>query len=291
VLIAGDGQLAAIYRGPVSVDRLLSDVAKLDLSEEQLRMASLPFPGRWAIGPARISLVPVYFQLLNQGYSDEAQDLLTRNADRFPPEIASATRLMRDGMQLMQQGDVSAATTRFRQATVVEPENAEAYFQLGRAWDQQQRSHEAAEAYRNALQRDPTHAGAHFSLALNRQAVRETAVAMEHLREVLRLRPDHVPSMYHLARILATDPHDEYRDGAQALQLAEKAVAATDGRQAEVLAVLAAAHAEKGDIQHAQKLAEQALQLARSRGNLDVAQQIESQLKSYAEGRPWRETQ
>jgi tetratricopeptide (TPR) repeat protein len=171
----------------------------------------------------------------------------------------------------------------------LEPNNAEAHFQLGQAWDQQQQAAQAADAYRQALQLDADHAGAHFALARNRQAVGETAIAIEHLQEVLRLRPDHVPSLYHLARIQATDPHEEFRNGSQAMQLAEKAVSATRGRQAEVLAVLAAAHAEKGDTQHAEKLAEQALQMARSQGNLDVVRQIESQLQSYREGRPWRQ--
>ena len=46
-LISPDGQLAALYLGPVTVDRVLNDVAKLDLDTASARMASLPFPGQW----------------------------------------------------------------------------------------------------------------------------------------------------------------------------------------------------------------------------------------------------
>jgi hypothetical protein len=52
VLITADGKLAAWYRGPVTVDRILDDVTKLSLDPTQLRMATLPFPGRWAAAPA-----------------------------------------------------------------------------------------------------------------------------------------------------------------------------------------------------------------------------------------------
>jgi hypothetical protein len=51
VLISPDGRLAAVYKGPVTVDRLLADVAKLDLNESQRHLASLPFAGRWAPSP------------------------------------------------------------------------------------------------------------------------------------------------------------------------------------------------------------------------------------------------
>ena len=56
ILIAEDGQLAAVYKGPLSVDRLLNDVAKLGLDAEQTRMASLPFSGRWLSAAARVGL-------------------------------------------------------------------------------------------------------------------------------------------------------------------------------------------------------------------------------------------
>ena len=91
-LVSKSGQLAAIYRGPVTVDRLLNDVAKLTLDEEQLRGASLPFPGRWISGSARISLVPLFYALRAQGYPEDAMDLLTRFADRFPDDWRDSVR-------------------------------------------------------------------------------------------------------------------------------------------------------------------------------------------------------
>ena len=41
------GDVAAIYRGPVSAQRLLADLKLLDASPTQQRDAAVPFPGRW----------------------------------------------------------------------------------------------------------------------------------------------------------------------------------------------------------------------------------------------------
>jgi tetratricopeptide (TPR) repeat protein len=47
-LMDGDGLLAVIYRGPVSVDALLKDVGELDRKYDELVNSSVPFKGRWA---------------------------------------------------------------------------------------------------------------------------------------------------------------------------------------------------------------------------------------------------
>ncbi len=83
-LIDGAGQLAAIYKGPVDVDHVLADVGKLPLRDEQLRHAALDFAGRWIGAPARISLVPIYRELVRQGYRAEAAEFVRRNRGRFP---------------------------------------------------------------------------------------------------------------------------------------------------------------------------------------------------------------
>ena len=98
-LIDAKGQLAAIYKGPVDVDRVLADVGKLPLRDEQLRYAALDFAGRWIGAPARISLVPIYRELLRQGYRAEATEFVVRNRSRFPDSLAMPSVILRDGDQ------------------------------------------------------------------------------------------------------------------------------------------------------------------------------------------------
>ena len=54
LLVDRDGRIAVIYRGVVSVDELLADVAQLSLSEADWSRTALPFPGR------RVNVIPLY---------------------------------------------------------------------------------------------------------------------------------------------------------------------------------------------------------------------------------------
>ena len=47
MLVDANGQLAALYKGPVELQVLLDDVANLESSPNELRRRSVPFPGRW----------------------------------------------------------------------------------------------------------------------------------------------------------------------------------------------------------------------------------------------------
>ncbi len=51
LLLDSDRQVAAIYKGTVSVEQLLHDVKLTSLDEEAVNQASVPFPGRWYYSP------------------------------------------------------------------------------------------------------------------------------------------------------------------------------------------------------------------------------------------------
>jgi tetratricopeptide (TPR) repeat protein len=71
------------------------------------------------------------------------------------------------------------------------------------------------------------------------------------LREAIRLDPKLPNSYKHLAWLQATCPESEYRDGAEAVANATRALELTDWKQSEWLEVLAAAHAEAGNFKEA----------------------------------------
>jgi peroxiredoxin len=50
-LLDADGRLSVIYRGPVSPERLLEDVRRLELPQAQWNAHSVPFPGHWFDSP------------------------------------------------------------------------------------------------------------------------------------------------------------------------------------------------------------------------------------------------
>ncbi len=128
-LIDSDGQLAAIYKGPVDVDRVLADVGKLALRDEQLRHAALDFSGRWIGAPARISLVPIYRELLAQGFRTDATEFVVRNHTRFPNRtILHLAQLLatdpdptlRDGAEAVRWGEKVAEATNYKIAEVLD---------------------------------------------------------------------------------------------------------------------------------------------------------------------------
>jgi hypothetical protein len=92
----------------------------------------------------------------------------------------------------------------------------------------------------------------------------------------------------HLAWLLATHPDAKYRDGAEAVRVATRAVQLTKNRNADALDTLAAAYAEEGQFPEAVKSAQEAETLARSDGKPDLAAQIRYRREGYQAHRPAR---
>ncbi|MCP4663445.1 MAG: tetratricopeptide repeat protein [bacterium] len=102
----------------------------------------------------------------------------------------------------------------------------------------------------------------------------DPAQAVRHYKEVLKAQPTHVEVLTQLVRLLVTHPDAEFRDLPEALELAERARAATGDSDPEVLYHLALLHAEAGDIDAAVRYAGRALGLARSRGRMALVREI-----------------
>ena len=84
-------------------------------------------------------------------------------------------------------------------------------------------------------------------------------------RQSLRANPDDVAGLNNVAWWLATNPNASIRNGPEAVELAQRAVRLSGGRQPAILSTLAAAYAEAGRFSEAVETAQQALDLARGR--------------------------
>ncbi|HMB96741.1 MAG TPA: tetratricopeptide repeat protein, partial [Tepidisphaeraceae bacterium] len=112
--------------------------------------------------------------------------------------------------------------------------------------------------------------------------------AEEHFREIIDLTPNDSVMLNNLAWIEAAYPDASGRDGAQAVQLAQRAIALS-GKNPSYLSTLAAAYAENGQYDLAAATQQQAIQLAEKAGQSSVIESWNQRLLLYRSGQPFHE--
>ena len=147
----------------------------------------------------------------------------------------------------------------------------------------------AAEHYQTALALQPDYAEAHYELAVVLLARDEVAEASRHYDEAIQLKPDWVEALNNCAWQLATQPDARFRDGGQAVALAAHAVALTRTNDAKLLDTLGGALAEVGRFPEAVDAARTATRLAQASGAVELEREIEVHRQSYERGQPVRE--
>jgi tetratricopeptide (TPR) repeat protein len=91
-----------------------------------------------------------------------------------------------------------------------------------------------------------------------------------------------------LSWVMSTSPENEVRNGKRALELGLKACELTQYSKPHILSTLAAAYAELLEFEKAIEWSQKAVELGRKEGNEQV-EQLEEELKSYRDNKPWRE--
>jgi tetratricopeptide (TPR) repeat protein len=109
--------------------------------------------------------------------------------------------------------------------------------------------------------------------------------AVQHYREALRIQPNYAPALNNLAWVLATAADDALRDGAQAVELAERAARMTGHESPNLLDTLAAAHAELGQFDLAVQWQQKAVEIAPQKKK----DALRRRLELYNSGKPFRE--
>ena len=193
------------------------------------------------------------------------------------------------GNILARQGRLDEATAHYEAVLRVQPDNAEAHCQLGNALACQDHLDEAAAHLHRALEIEPNHAAAHNSLALVLVGQGHSDQALTHYRQALALQPNNPEFQKSLAWLRATSPERSLRNGAEAVELAEKANRLSGGKRADVLDTLAAAYAEAGWFPEALAAERKALELALEQHD-PAAEAIRGRLALYETARPYRQT-
>jgi tetratricopeptide (TPR) repeat protein len=224
--------------------------------------------------------------LLAKGRLGEAVGHFRRILDANPGYAEVHANL---GRALALRGKSDDAIVEWRKAIELNPGYAPAYNDLGGELLRRGRGAGALDAWRQATAADPAFAPAHFNLGNALAARGKPREALEAWRKGLAADPNHVPTLRRTAWLLATAGDPALRNGALAVQLAERADRLTGGRDPAVVDALAAAYAETGRFPEAAERAERAARLASEQGKPELAPALKARAALYAAKSAYRE--
>jgi len=178
-LIDAERRVAVIYKGPVEVDALLEDVARLGARPEERRQRAVPFGGRWIAPLPEPDLAALEVLYVERGLSRAADDV---SRSRIVSKERTRAQVLNDmGKVRAQQGKLEDAAASFLEAAALEPSFLEANVNAAYALHQLGRVAHAVPLYESALRLDSRNVTALFNLALARCTLGRCELATQEL--------------------------------------------------------------------------------------------------------------
>jgi tetratricopeptide (TPR) repeat protein len=221
-----------------------------------------------------------------------------------------------------EQGRLAQAIQYYRRAVALRPDYVLAQNDLANALVDDGHPEEAIQHYQLALKTAPDAAGPHYNLGLALAKLNRTEESIQHLQMSTRLMPDFADGFVQWAKLLtqqgrfaeaiavlksalrtnspdpviankyawllATCPVAELRNASQAIQIGEELARATGRKSPQPLDTLAAAYADAGRFPEAQRAAREALALATSNNDTNLAAQLAARVALYEKDQPFR---
>lgn len=214
---------------------------------------------------------------------DEALAVLRNAHDRSPEDMSPLNTYVR----LADDWGLTNQATRLLYETGARSQNIAQILQIGGMLASRQAHTEAEQLFERILRLSPDFAPALYALGHVRLLQGQEASATMLYRKAIEMQPDWTDPMNNLAWVLATARDDDVRDGSEAVRWAEKANTLTRHERREYLNTLAAAYAEAGRFEDAERWMLEALNRADSE---DQRNSYEERLGLYRAGKPYRMT-
>ena len=192
------------------------------------------------------------------------------------------------GRFLNDQGKPEEALDYCRASAKLYPRSASSHNSLGMVLAKLGRYDEALGEFAVAQQFDRHSAAPHFQSGRVLLRLGRAREAVEEFQAALRIEQGNFGMMIYIARVWASDPNAEARNGPAALALAQQAAALAGRPQPIVLDTLAMACAETGRFEEATNLARQAVALAFASGSREDGTNMQQRLAQYEKNQPAR---
>ncbi len=229
------------------------------------------------------NLARIYHTL---GQFDAAVEHYT-SALRVNPTLAIAHNNL--GILLLQKGNLAEGARHLREALRLKPENPETEFNLALALNQQQQWSEAAGLFKKNMVGQSNNPKAHYEFAVALTHLKKNREAMSEYAATLLIQPDFPDALDGLAWILSTDTNAAFRNGTEAIPMAERACALTGRNDPVKLRTLAAAFAETSRFEEAINTVREAKAVAVKAKQHEVANECDRMLEHFQRGERWRQ--
>ena len=224
--------------------------------------------------------------LARRGPSDEAIAQL-ETALRLNPRLARAHYNL--GNVFVQKGDIETGIDHYEQELRIQPQFAEGHNNLANALFKKGQIDQGLAHLKIALELNRNYPEAHNNLGIALSQTGRMPEAIAEWEKVLELQPDNLEANCNLAWILATYPDASVRNGARAVECAKRAIQLSDGKNARIWRLAAAAYAEAGRFPDAVKAAQNGIGIAEAEGNSTLIQTLQANLKVFEQGLPLRD--
>jgi len=221
------------------------------------------------------------------GRFDEAIKQFERALEIEPGNAKTPNNL---AAALAARGRFAEAIAQLQTVLAREPDNVQVLSSLANVLASAGRPQEAIQHYQKVLTIAPCSPEVETSLAIALLAGGRYVEAVSHFCHAAELAPYNPRCQLNLAWFRATCPIAALRNGAEAVEHAQRASQLGDGNNVEVLDTLAAAYAEAGRFPEAANAARQALDLARQQDSRSLAAVLRTRLVLYEAGKPFHES-
>jgi len=216
-------------------------------------------------------------------------------AIRVEPRVADSVAAVRVRCYIaVEEGRLADAINDMNLIVQTNPEDSFWVLQLASLYVQDKRPRKAIELTNEILTREPKNVSALRTRADTMLGLGDHAAAIKDYQTALEIGIESPQQksgvLNNLAWVLATSPKDELRNGERSIKFGTEAAELTDFKEPHILSTLAAGYAEKGDFEEAIKWSTKAVELGHEIDHNQV-EQLEEELESYKENKPWREKQ